>query len=64
MKFKGTKLWVALCACVVYVGVMPLMCMCFIGLFPALLVVNKRETGAFSVVSLFEGILGMARGYY
>lgn len=57
MKFKGMKWWVAFCETMMFLAVLPLLIICFVGLFPSLLVINKRETGEFLVGQTFQAMV-------
>ena len=49
MKIKGMKWWVAFCDTMILLVCVPIMLVCYAGLFPWLLAINKRDTGEFAV---------------
>lgn len=56
MKIKGIKWWVAFCEVMMFAVFLPIMIICYVGLFPSLLVINKRDTGEFGVKQIFTAI--------
>lgn len=59
MKFKGMKWWVAFCETMMFLAMLPILIICFVGLFPSLLVVNKRETGEFAAGEMFRAMIAI-----
>lgn len=57
MKFKGMKWWVAFCDAMMFLVMLPILIICFVGLFPGLLVINKRETGEFLAGRTFKAMV-------
>ena len=59
MKFKGMKWWVAFCDAMMMLASLPIMIVCFVGLFPCLLVINKRDMGEFAIKRTFMAMFGV-----
>jgi hypothetical protein len=57
MKFKGMKWWVAFCETMMFLAMLPMLIVCFVGLYPSLLVINKRETGEFMAKQTFKAMV-------
>lgn len=59
MKFKGMKWWVAFCETMMFLAILPILIICFVGLYPSLLVINKQETGEFLAGRTFKALVSV-----